>query len=209
MLIIRNFTKRYNDHLVLEIPQLTFGKGASWIKGENGSGKTTLFKSLAGIIPFEGEILFEDGTSLKDNAVAFRMRINYCEAEPLYPGFLTAKDLVRFIGKTRSATAGQQERYCKLLGVNQFFDQPTETFSSGMMKKLALAMAFLGEPKVIILDEPLITLDEQARTTLFQMIREKLEAGVTFLISSHHTITPAELALERIYLLEDKKIQPL
>jgi ABC-2 type transport system ATP-binding protein len=207
MLTIRNFTKHYNDHLVLAVPQLTFGKGASWVKGENGSGKTTLFKSLAGIIPFEGEIFFEDGTSLKDHSVAFRKRINYCEAEPLYPGFLTAKDLIRFVGKTRNATSGQQEQYCKWLGVDHFFHKPTETYSSGMMKKLALAMAFLGEPKVIILDEPLITLDEQTRTVLFQLIREQLAAGVAFLISSHQTITHGELAVERTYVLEAKTIK--
>lgn len=209
MLTLRNFKKSYNDHLVLEIPLLTFGKGASWIKGENGSGKTTLFKSLAGILPFEGEIRFEDGTSLKENAVAFRKRINYCEAEPLYPGFLTAKDLVTFVGRTRGAAPDQQQHYCRLLGIDHFFDKPAETYSSGMIKKLALSMAFLGEPSVIILDEPLITLDEQARTVLFQLIRTKLDAGVTFLISSHHSITPGELPVDRNYVLEDKKIKAL
>jgi ABC-2 type transport system ATP-binding protein len=209
MLTIRNFSKRYNDYLVLEIPHLTLGKSASWIKGENGSGKTTLFKSLAGILPHEGEISFDDGISLKDHAVEFRRRVNYCEAEPLYPGFLTAKDLVRFVGKTRGATLAQQKQYCLSLGVNQFIDKPTETFSSGMMKKLALAMAFLGEPKVIILDEPLITLDEQARIVLFQLIRDKMTSGTTFLISSHHTITPGELTVEVTYLLEDKQLTAL
>ncbi len=209
MLILRNFSKRYSDHLVLQISQLTFGSGAYWIKGENGSGKTTLFRSLAGILPFEGEILFEDGVSLKKDAVAFRRRINYCEAEPAYPGFLTAKDLIRFIGKTRGAATDQQDYYARLLGVDAFFDKSTETYSSGMMKKLALVMAFFGEPQVIILDEPLITLDEHARSVLFQLIREKLAQQVTFLISSHHTITTEEISVNGSYLLTDKQIKAL
>jgi len=209
MLNLRNFSKRYNDQLVLEISELSFEKGAYWIKGENGSGKTTLFKSLAGILPFHGEIYFEDGVNLKKDPVAFRRRINYCEAEPAYPGFLTAKDLIRFVGKTRGAGNDQQDQYARLLGVDAFFDKPTETYSSGMMKKLALAMVFLGEPRVIILDEPLITLDEHARSVLFRLIREKLAQQVTFLISSHHTITTEEIDVKATYLLQDKQIMAL
>lgn len=209
MLNIRNFSKRFGDHLVLEISQLSLDKGAYWIKGENGSGKTTLFKSIAGILPFEGEIAFDDGISIKEDAVAFRRRVSYCEAEPLYPGFLTAKDLVRFIGKTRGASSNQQEEYCNALGVNHFFNKPTETYSSGMIKKLALAMAFFGQPQVIILDEPLITLDEQTRSVLFGLVTKLLKQHVTFLISSHHTFTTVELPVRSTFLLEDKHITAL
>lgn len=207
MLILQNFSKRYNDHLVLEIRNHSFDKGAHWIKGENGSGKTTLFKTLAGILPFEGEIFFEDGISLKKDPVTFRRRINYCEAEPIYPGFLTAKDLIRFVGKARGADISQQDQYARLLGVHAFLDKPTETYSSGMIKKLALSMAFMGEPRVIILDEPLITLDEQARSVLFQLIRERLSQQVTFLISSHHTIPMQEIDMKNTCLIQNKHMK--
>src|SRR5204863_4122304 len=98
MLTIRNFSKSYNGTLVLTIKELKFDSGVYWIKGENGSGKSTFFKSIAGLLPHEGEICYEN-LSLKNNPVEYRKLINYSEAEPVYPGFLTAKDLVRFIGK--------------------------------------------------------------------------------------------------------------
>lgn len=209
MLTLRNFSKGYNGQLVLEVGQLSFEKGVYWIKGENGSGKTTLFKSIAGILPFVGDISFSDGISQKSNPVAYRKRISYSEAEPLYPGFLTAKDLVRFIGKIKNGSLDQQEKYCRSLGVDAFLDKPTETYSSGMMKKLALALAFLGEPQLIILDEPLITLDEHTRGVVFELVREKLSLQVMFLISSHHSITAQELEVEGTFLLENKNIHTL
>jgi ABC-2 type transport system ATP-binding protein len=209
MLTLRNFSKSYSGHHVLEIKELTFKQGLSWIKGENGSGKTTLFKSIAGILPFDGDILFPDGISQKNDPVAFRRRVNFSEAEPQYPGFLTAKDLVRFAGKIKNASSEQQEKYCRSLGVDTFFDKPAETYSSGMMKKLDLTLAFLGEPQFIILDEPMITLDEQARAVLFELIREKMADQITFLISSHHSIATEGLDIATTFQLENKTLRAL
>src|SRR6478609_2463242 len=209
MLIIKEFLKRYNDHLILEIPHQEFLPGIHWIKGENGSGKTTLFKSMAGILPFEGKITFKDGIEIKKDPQAYRKRVNYCEAEPAYPGFLTAKDLIRFIGKVKNESIDNQEAYTKAFGVDGFFDKPCETLSSGMMKKLSLVMAFFGDPQLIILDEPLITLDEQARGILFELIRTKVKSGnTTYLISSHQSISASDLEIIQTLKIENKKLIP-
>jgi ABC-2 type transport system ATP-binding protein len=209
MPIIKNFSKRFNDHLILEIPNQEFSPGVHWIKGENGSGKTTLFKSMAGIIPFEGEISFQDGIEIKKDPLIYRKRVNYSEAEPAYPGFLTAKDMIRFMGKVKNESIQNQETFTKIFGVDGFFDKPCETFSSGMMKKLSLVMAFFGDPQLIILDEPLITLDEQARNILFDLIRTKVKSGnTTFLISSHQSISPSDLEIIQTLKIENKKLIP-
>ncbi len=206
---IQNFSKRFNDHLILEVSHQEFLPGVYWIKGENGSGKTTLFKSMAGIIPFEGEIAFQDGIEIKKDPQVYRKRVNYSEAEPTYPGFLTAKDMIRFIGKVKNESIENQETYTKTFGVDGFFDKPCETFSSGMMKKLSLVMAFFGDPKLIILDEPLITLDEQARNILFDLIRTKVKSGnTTFLISSHQSISASDLEIIQTLKIENKKLIP-
>lgn len=208
MLTLHNFSKRFNDRLILEIDTLTFEQGAYWIKGENGSGKTTLFRSIAGVLPCTGEISFSDGISIGKNPIAYRTRINYSEAEPMYPGFLTARDLVRFIGKLRGASRQQQDYFVERFGVNTYFESPCETFSSGMIKKLGLALAFLGDPRVIILDEPLITLDHPSREVLFEIIRKKLEEGITLLISSHHSIATHDFPVVKTFLVEGKTLVP-
>ncbi|CAN5462250.1 N/A [soil metagenome] len=207
MLHIKNFSKRYQDYLVISIDALTISTGVNWLKGENGAGKTSFFKSLAGIIPFDGDISI--GTiNLKKEPIAFRKLVNYSEAEPLFPEFLTAKDIIRFIGKTKGATPAQQDDYCRLLGIDQYFTKSCGTFSSGMLKKLSLATAFIGNPKLIILDEPLVTLDEGARAVLMSMIQEKLmDPTVTFLLSSHQSMDSTSIPLRNIYRIHNKTIE--
>jgi ABC-2 type transport system ATP-binding protein len=207
MLTVKNFSKRFNDQLILEIAHLELSKGVYWIKGENGSGKTTLFKSMAGIIPFDGAIFLSPGVEVNTNPLAYRKGVNYSEAEPNYPGFLTAKDLIRFVGKTKNETIEKQNYYAQHFGVNAFFDKPCETYSSGMIKKLSLTMAFFGNPSLIILDEPLITLDDGSRHLLYDLIRQRIQqSNTTFLISSHQSISTSDLEIADTYRILDKKL---
>lgn len=207
MLSIRDFSKSYSGTQIISIKSLHLTTGVYWIQGENGSGKTSFFKSLAGLHPCTGTIQFEDGINLHKNPIDFRRRVNYSEAEPLYPGFLTAKDLIRFIGKAKGADRKQQDFFTELFGVNNFFEKPCETFSSGMLKKLSLVLVFLGWPKLIILDEPLITLDEHARTILFQAVENYLKQyRVTLLVSSHQVLESVTLPLAGTYRIQHKTI---
>jgi ABC-2 type transport system ATP-binding protein len=210
MLSVKGYSKSYNQNLVLQIEHAEFGPGVNWIKGDNGSGKTTLFKSICGLLPFDGKIYFDDGVDITKNPISYRERVSYSEAEPLYPGFLTAKDLIRFIGQIKKATISSQNALVEKLGVNSFFEQPCQTYSSGMMKKVSLLMAFLGDPKLIILDEPLITLDEKVRKVIFDLIHEKLNKNeVTFLVSSHQQISPEDLIISQSFVIQNKTLSVL
>lgn len=209
MLVIRNFSKSYGDQLILALSEVKFTHGVYWVKGQNGSGKTTFFKALAGLHPCQGTICFDGGPDLHQQPVAYRKKVNYSEAEPQYPGFLTPKDLFKFVGKAKGASAIQQQSLVETFGISAYYEKPCETHSSGMLKKVSLALAFLGAPELIILDEPLITLDEAARKILLCLMEERVsKEGVTFLVSSHQVLESELLPVQGIYTVDNKTLIP-
>lgn len=205
MIQLRAFRKDYLTRTILDIPNFQIDAGMYWIKGVNGAGKSTLFKAISGLIPFQGDVII-DGVSQKNEPTNYRRRVTYSEAEPLFPGFLSAKELVRFVGTARNTTRSRQNELCERLGIMSYFDAPCATYSSGMLKKTSLALAFLGEPSVIILDEPLVTLDDTSRSALDQLVAEHRQQK-TFLVSSHETLTHGFSEVDGILEVADQQLR--
>ena len=205
ILKIKNLRQSYGVHEILNIRDFEFHRGVSWIQGVNGAGKSTLFRTLAGMLPFEGTIILDQKYDLKKEMTAYLLRLNLGEAEPLYPSFLTPRDLLLFVAEAKKSPAGQMASLIQKFGID-YLDTPFGSCSSGMVKKVSLAVAFLGEPAVIILDEPLITIDTQACQNLFELINQYLLKNVSFLISSHQKIDVAEIAVAKSYILKNKTI---
>jgi ABC-2 type transport system ATP-binding protein len=184
MLEIQQFLKKYPTGFQLKIEALHLEKGIHLIQGENGAGKSTLFKAIAGIQTFTGNILL-DKVDLKKEPLVFRQWVNYAEAEPVYPDFLSLDDLILFVSKAKKALRMQIDELKEAFGVSTFSDNNITTYSSGMLKKTSLLLAFLGNPKLTILDEPFTTIDTGSQDFLVQLIEKKSAEGVSFLISTH------------------------
>lgn len=188
MLELTAIKKFYNKRLVLEINHLKKESGIYWVKGENGSGKTTLLKMIAGLLPFEGNILFNK-VSLKTAPVVYRQNVSWAEAEPLFPVFMTGMDLLSLYRNIRKVSRKEVDFLVEHFTMNEYVHKNIETYSTGMAKKLSLVLALLGNQQLIVLDEPLITLDPGALTSLCTCIAEKFSsAKITFLISSHQEL---------------------
>lgn len=205
MLTITNFQKKYpgSDTVVLSIPDFRCEKGIYWIKGENGSGKTSLIKSIAGLIPFGGRIAIND-FELSNNRMAYTKLVNYAEAEPLYPPFLTGRELMDFYKSTKGGNL--PIALIAALGVEKFINNKTAVYSSGMMKKLSLVLGFTGNPQLILLDEPLIALDSESVEILQNTITTYSKKGVSFIITSHHPLNNEMVKFDASFIIKNQTL---
>jgi ABC-2 type transport system ATP-binding protein len=207
MLQFVNFKKSYGDYPALQIPGMELNEGVYWVKGVNGSGKSTLLKSIAGILAFEGDILLQGGISIKKQPVAYRKLVNFSEAEPLFPGFITGKEMIDLFTAAKNAPKGQEQGFIESMKMQTYVDRPVGTYSSGMLKKLSLLLAFLGQPKLILLDEPLITIDVASLQILYTWMADAYRSnGTMFMLTSHQALDSAELPEAKELLVENQTL---
>lgn len=188
MLQLTSVQKYYNKDLILDIPKLQLETAIYWVKGANGSGKTTLLKMIAGLIPFDGDISFKN-ISLKNQPLQYRQHVGWAEAEPIFPSFITGMELVSLYSSIRKASKKDIDALLDIFSLHGFVQHSIGTYSAGMTKKLSLVLAFIGNPPLVILDEPLITLDPKAFAAACGLILEKYRtSGTTCLMSSHQQL---------------------
>jgi len=207
MLHIKHFKKAYGTTEIISIAELQLQPGIYWLKGTNGSGKTTLMRSIAGMVPFDG-IIDVGGVSIREDRMRYTSSVNYAEAEPMYPGFLTGNDLIAFYKETKPTPEENINYLTNTFGTNLFSANRIATYSSGMTKKLSMVLAFMGAPKLILLDEPLITLDTATVESLRAIIKQKLDEGVSFFITSHQDIGLTDVPMSTLEVLNKTLLQP-
>jgi len=209
LLKLTNINKKYGSHEVLNFSEWKVDSGIHWLKGGNGTGKSTLFRIISGQIPFGGEVEL-NGINLKKEPVKFRSKTSFAEAEPQYPLFITGKELIDFYIETRRAERKHAEELANYFEMATFLDHKIGSYSSGMLKKLSLICAFIGNLDLYILDEPLITIDVASANKLYNLIKEKASQGKGFLLSSHQEVSKDKLKVDKVFQIIDKQIvQPL
>ncbi|MEM9328130.1 MAG: ABC transporter ATP-binding protein [Bacteroidota bacterium] len=206
MIELKQVRKSYGLNGVLDIEYFKLSTGIFWVSGKNGSGKSTLLKIMAGILAFEGDVLLDETLSVKRNPIKFRRLVNFAEAEPVFPGFLTGQDLIKLFSSAKSAPKAQEKYFIEKMNMSDYLRDPIGTYSSGMLKKLSLALAFLGKPRLILLDEPLTTIDSDSLEALYGVIGDlHMEGNVTFILASHQHVERSLLSTKKI-LLKDRRL---
>ena len=203
MLTLKSFKKSFGEQTILNIPDHTFQSGIHWVKGRNGSGKTTLFNCLAGLSPYEGQINLS-GLDLSQQPGEYKLKVNYSQSEPAFPEFLSGQDLIAYFARLKQAEPSQVEALCKALGVDQFAQKPCGSYSSGMTKKLSVILAFLGKPAIIILDEPLITLDKESQEVVTRLISQEYAKGTAFIFATHQDFENALIKATHVYEVKNQ-----
>jgi len=211
MIISSNLSKKYNDHLVLDIESLDIPKGQSFgLVGNNGAGKTTYFSLLLDLIkPTTGYI--KNNNILVHESEDWKPFTSSFIDESFLIGYLTPEEYFYFIGELR----GQNKADVDAL-VSQFEDffhgeivsqkKYRRDLSKGNQKKVGIVSTLIGNPDVIVLDEPFANLDPTTQIRLKGIIKNLAETkGVTILISSHDLMHVTDVC-ERIVVLEKGKI---
>lgn len=206
MLSLTAFEKKYPSGFEVVIPKLELPKGIHLILGGNGSGKSTLLKALAGIHPAKGEIVL-NGTSLSAQPIEYRRKIGFAAAEPTFPEFLNLDDLIAVVAKAKSCQRQEIEELKSLFGADTFSVYPLGGYSSGMLKKAALLLAFMGSPELLVLDEPFTTIDAETQEQLTSLILQKAKTGTGFLITSHQSGPLDLLPVETVLKMKAGKIE--
>jgi ABC-2 type transport system ATP-binding protein len=188
MIEVNNFTKTYNDFVAVR--DLSFSVAAGemlGLVGPNGAGKTTTLRVLSGIIPPGSGALSVAGHDIVSDPIAAKQVLGYIPDDPRLFDTLTVWEHLEFIAAAYGVVDYQPAAEALL----QFFNlagkrhHVVQSLSRGMRQKLAIACAYLHQPKVILFDEPLTGLDPAGIRAIKESMRERARQGAAIIISSH------------------------
>lgn len=211
MIYTKDISKAYNGTTVLKIDELNIPKGQSFgLVGNNGAGKTTYFSLLLDLIkPTTGSI--SNGEIIVDQSEDWKPYTSSFIDESFLIGYLTPEEYFYFIGDLRgqnkadidSLTSKFEDFFNgEIIGKKKYL----RDLSKGNQKKAGIVAALIGNPEVIILDEPFANLDPTTQIRLKQILKDLAEKqGVTVLISSHDLMHITDVC-ERIVVLEKGEI---
>lgn len=204
MLEVVNIEKSYGNKKILHDISFSIEKGQiKALVGPNGSGKTTLMNTMTNLLKRDGGQVLVDGKEFKDEKIF--NHISFFKDEKILDENLYGMDYLNYIKNVYKRTKDDVDRVIKEIGIESFVKSKTGSYSLGMKKKLMLAMDFLPQRDIILLDEPLSGLDPTSVIKMMALIKKKAKDGQGILISSH-SLNDIDEITNNILFLKDGKI---
>lgn len=205
---IKDISMKYGSQTVLKHININIHSGGLvGLIGPNGAGKTTLMAILATLIkPFSGDVLL-NGTSIVKKPDNMRKLLGYLPQQvPVYPN-LSAREFLHYMaaikGLPRKEAARQIDGLLSQLHLGDTGRKPLGAFSGGMRQRVGIAATLLGNPQVIVVDEPTTGLDPVERITLRNLLSELATTRIVLL--STHIVSDVEAVVSRLILLNQGK----
>jgi ABC-2 type transport system ATP-binding protein len=202
-------TKRYGsivalDRLDLEVPAgSVFG-----FLGPNGAGKTTTLRLLTSLARATSGEATVGGVATGDGAPNRRGLIGYLDQDPRFHGWMTARDLLELVGRLYCMPDAERRaritEVIEMVGLADAARRPIGGFSGGMRQRLGLAQAILNRPPVLLLDEPVSSLDPEGRVDMLAVIRGL--GGDSTVLFSTHILTDVERVCDRVAILDHGRL---
>lgn len=187
MIAFEGVVKRFGATEALRGATFTVPKGVvAGLLGPNGAGKTTTIKIAAGLLRRDEGRVSVLGLDPWEQGEELRERVGVLHERPAYPPDVPVKVLLRHVARIRGLGWEDALQAAKLAGVERYLERPVSALSRGYLQRLGLAIALLGEPELLLLDEPTANLDPSARREVLAAIKTLgEEMGATIVISSH------------------------
>ena len=197
--------KRFGHVTAVDRVDLSIRPGETVVLwGPNGAGKTTLLRCILGVVPFDGTITV-GGHDVRRNGKAARWLMGYVPQEIRLPGHQTVSETVSFVARLRRISPAAALAGLGRWGLEGLAEQRVQALSGGMKQRLALALALISDPPVLLLDEPTSNLDLAARRELMEQLEQLGAQGKTLLVCSHHAAEVWRIA-DRVVVLERGRI---
>ncbi|XP_033642721.1 ATP-binding cassette sub-family A member 2-like isoform X2 [Asterias rubens] len=206
-------TKRFGSHLAVDKLCLGVPQGECFgLLGVNGAGKTTTFKMLTGDVSIsEGDAFLRSHSVYKDMLKVQRL-IGYCPQFDALFDELTAREHLRLYARLKGIQARQQKQVVdwaiQRVALTQYANKPAGTYSGGNKRKLSTAIALLGHPPVIYMDEPTTGMDPHSRRFLWDLIHSIVREGRSVILTSH-SMEECEVLCTRLAIMVNGELRCL
>jgi ABC-type multidrug transport system ATPase subunit len=191
LLEIHGVSKAFGKQVVLDDVSIDLRRGdIALLVGANGSGKSTLLRCVAGLTPFEGTVRV---LGADPRSAAGRGLIGYLPQLVALPESVTVGEVIAFFARLRKVSVGSPDQLAAAVPLPDGFlpalERPISELSGGMRRRVALAVAILGSPPLVLLDEPAASLDEEHSASLWETLQALRAAGGTALIAMPLMVT--------------------
>lgn len=208
--LIENLQKRYGSVEALKDISLRIEAGELFgILGPNGAGKTTTLRCLCTLTSPDSGRIEVDSISVVGNPKVARQKLGYVAQEVALDKVLTGRELLDLQAAIyhipRATIPKRVTEMIDLLGLGDWADKKSGTYSGGIRKRLDLAMGLLHQPKVLVLDEPTVGLDIESRTVIWQFLRQLREQGITVLLTSHY-LEEIDALADRVTIIDQGQV---
>jgi len=210
MLQLNNVSKNFGSFTAVDHINLVVPKGELFgFLGPNGAGKTTTIKMIVGLYSLTSGAISLNGHDVAANPLEAKAQIGYIPDQPFLYDKLTGREFLYFsgglYGLPKSRLHNRIAEIVELLKIGDWLDQRTEEYSQGMRQRITIASAFLHEPGLIVIDEPMVGLDPQTAHIVKQFLRQQAARGTTIFMSTH-SLNVAEEICSRVSIINRGQI---
>ena len=207
---VENLHKSFSDYKAVNGISFSLNKGEIFgLLGPNGAGKTTTIRVLSTVLEADNGKVTIGGYSIREDAESARQLIGVCPQEMAFYADLSAMENLiffgRMVGLSGPEARAQAMTNLEMMGLSDRAKGKVDKFSGGMKRRINLAIALMGHPQLLFLDEPTVGIDPQSRNKIYETIESLRDGGMTILYTTHY-MEEADRLCDRVAIIDGGQI---